>query len=309
MNMISTGAFQTEMNASNKQSELVKKLVGAWEKKNAKVVRAGGVSLMALTLAACGGDDDTPFSQADVDAAKVTAKAEGVAEGVASVDITSDNAAIAETAKAEGVASVDITTDNAAAIVDAITTATSGAFTTVASLFDAYTTANNPAGLSLALTDDDSVGVSFDNPAMTAASDSLTATSATFDATDIVADSSSTDNDILTITATGDVTAAATVLNVETVNFNLNAAGAAGGALSLSAGGGDAGGAVRLVAGAGQAQAGGAVEISSGASTVDRSGSLSLGTASSAGGSGDVSESKTTRRTAVSATASSSSLA
>ena len=73
MNMISTGAFLTEVDASEKQNELVKKLVGAWEKKNSKVARAGGVSLMALSLAACGGDDDTPFSQVDVDAAKATA--------------------------------------------------------------------------------------------------------------------------------------------------------------------------------------------------------------------------------------------
>jgi hypothetical protein len=58
MNMISTGTFQTEMDASNRQSSLVKKLVSAWEKKNAKVARAGGVSLMALSLAACGSDDD-----------------------------------------------------------------------------------------------------------------------------------------------------------------------------------------------------------------------------------------------------------
>ena len=59
MNMISTGAFHTEMDASNKKADVVKKLVGAWEKKNAKVARAGGVSLMALSLAACGSDDDT----------------------------------------------------------------------------------------------------------------------------------------------------------------------------------------------------------------------------------------------------------
>jgi hypothetical protein len=59
MNMISTGAFQTEMDASGKQSELVNKLVTAWEKKNAKVARAGGASLMALSLAACGSDTDT----------------------------------------------------------------------------------------------------------------------------------------------------------------------------------------------------------------------------------------------------------
>ena len=59
MNMISTGAFQIEMDASSKTETLVSKLVSAWEKKNAKVARAGGVSLMALSLAACGSSDDT----------------------------------------------------------------------------------------------------------------------------------------------------------------------------------------------------------------------------------------------------------
>jgi len=56
MNMISTGAFLNEMDASNKQGS-VSTLVKAWEKKNAKIARAGGVSLMALSLAACGSDD------------------------------------------------------------------------------------------------------------------------------------------------------------------------------------------------------------------------------------------------------------
>jgi hypothetical protein len=59
MNMISTGAFQTEMDASSKQPSLAKKFAAAWEKKNAKAARAGGVSLMALSLAACGSDDAT----------------------------------------------------------------------------------------------------------------------------------------------------------------------------------------------------------------------------------------------------------
>jgi hypothetical protein len=45
------------MNASNKQNSFVKNMVDAWEKKNAKGARAGGVSLMALSLAACGSDD------------------------------------------------------------------------------------------------------------------------------------------------------------------------------------------------------------------------------------------------------------
>ena len=73
--MISTGSFLTETGASNKQSELVKKLTAAWEKKNSKTARAGGASLMALSLAACGGEDDTPFAQADIDAAVTAAVA------------------------------------------------------------------------------------------------------------------------------------------------------------------------------------------------------------------------------------------
>ena len=59
MNMISTGAFQTEMDASNKQPTLAEKFAAVWEKKNAKAARAGGLSLMALSLAACGSDDTT----------------------------------------------------------------------------------------------------------------------------------------------------------------------------------------------------------------------------------------------------------
>ena len=63
MNMISTGAFLTEMDASSKKDELVTKLVAAWEKKNSKVARAGGVSLMALSLAACGSSSDTTSTE------------------------------------------------------------------------------------------------------------------------------------------------------------------------------------------------------------------------------------------------------
>ena len=37
MNMISTGTFQTEMDASNKTETLVSKLVAAWEKKMRKL--------------------------------------------------------------------------------------------------------------------------------------------------------------------------------------------------------------------------------------------------------------------------------
>ena len=116
MNMISNGAFRAEMDSSNKQNDLVSKLVTAWEKKNSKVARAGGVSLMALSLAACGDADDTPFSQADVDAASAAATTAALtgADGTvyASVDA----------AKTAGVASVDITSDNATVVAAATAT-------------------------------------------------------------------------------------------------------------------------------------------------------------------------------------------
>jgi Ca2+-binding RTX toxin-like protein len=68
MNMIST-AFPIETDASNKTETLAKKFASVWEKKNLKTARAGGVSLMALSLAACGAEDETPFAQSDIDAA------------------------------------------------------------------------------------------------------------------------------------------------------------------------------------------------------------------------------------------------
>jgi hypothetical protein len=72
MNMISTGAFQTEMDASNKQPTLAKKFAAVWEKKNSKAARAGGVSLMALSLAACGSDDATTTTTASTDTTTTT---------------------------------------------------------------------------------------------------------------------------------------------------------------------------------------------------------------------------------------------
>jgi len=59
MNMISTGSFLPEMDASNKQETLAEKFAAVWMEKNSKVARAGGVSLMALSLAACGSSSDT----------------------------------------------------------------------------------------------------------------------------------------------------------------------------------------------------------------------------------------------------------
>jgi len=148
--MISTGSFLTETGASNKQSELVKKLTAAWEKKNSKSARAGGASLMALSLAACGGEDNTPFSQADVDAAK--------AEGVASVDITSDNTDVM-LAQADYDAAIEAAkTSNdadiaAAAKAEALTSADGTIYADVDAAYTAGSNVTNAAAVEAALTD------------------------------------------------------------------------------------------------------------------------------------------------------------
>ena len=112
--MISTGSFLTETGASNKQSELVKKLTAAWEKKNSKTARAGGASLMALSLAACGGEDTTPFAQSDVDAAVAAAEAP-LQEAVAAAEAA--QAAAEADAAAALVAQAAAEADAAAALV------------------------------------------------------------------------------------------------------------------------------------------------------------------------------------------------
>jgi hypothetical protein len=231
MNMISTGAFLLETDASTKQNELVKKLTSAWEKKNSKKARAGGASLMALSLAACGGEDDTPFSAADVSAAEAAAATAALtgADGTvyASVDaaVTSNDAAVAEAAKAEvdittdnqaaidaAVAAVDLTTDNATAIADAVSAATGGSFASIDALYSAYDSASNPAAVSLSLT------TSADILSGTTSNDTFTGTTATYAAGDVIADSSSTDNDTFNITVTANDDLDGSIVNVENIN-------------------------------------------------------------------------------------------
>ena len=201
MNMISNGAFQTEMDLSNKQNELVSKLVSAWEKKNNKVARAGGVSLMALSLAACGSEDDTPFSQSDIDTA-VTAALTG-ADGTVYANV--------DAAVTAGAASVDITSDNATVIA----AATSTLETQVASLQTQLDALTDPVSLSTT-TDTDTLSG-------TSGNDTFTATQATLATADIIVDNSSTDSDTLNITATDDITTTPTVVGIENVNYTIQA--------------------------------------------------------------------------------------
>jgi nucleoid-associated protein YgaU len=121
------------MNASNKQEALVKSLTSAWEKKNSKVARAGGVSLMALTLAACGGSDDTPFSQVDVDSAVTAANAAAAAEAAAAATAAAASeaaavaAAEATAAEAATAAATAAAASEAAAVAAAEATAAEAA--------------------------------------------------------------------------------------------------------------------------------------------------------------------------------------
>ncbi|MDA9255489.1 hypothetical protein N9P43_03840 [Planktomarina temperata] len=236
-----------ELNATSK-------LVKAWESKNAKnAARAGGVSLMALSLAACGGSDDvavditsdnaaailaaTPAIVASASAAEfadivasvntavgsaldaTTATGDDVIAAIqGSVDITTDNAALIATA----VAAVDITTDNAAAISTAISTASGGAYTDAATLYSDWNALANPTALSQALV------ATQDVVAGTIANDSFTATGATLTATDVITDGTSTDADTLTITLAEGIngTAPTTVSGIETVTYNVASVGA-----------------------------------------------------------------------------------
>jgi len=261
MNMISTGSFLTETSASNKQSELVKKLTAAWEKKNSKTARAGGASLMALSLAACGGEDDTPFSQADVDAA------------VAAVDITSDNQAAIDAAIAAlpedttpfsqadldaAVAAVDLTTDNADAVAAALTAADGTQYASVdaaivsndaglatqkaeaeqsladlQATYDALVASNNelqsaydsltqPKEELFTAVNGETVATTSGNDTYTAVV-SATASKNTYQSNDKLADSSSDDADVLTINTDGDISATPTISGIETININVDA--------------------------------------------------------------------------------------
>ena len=129
MNMISTVPFYGEMDEAKNQAELVKKLTAVWEKKNSKAARAGGVSLMALSLAACGGSDDTPYSEADKTAAVTTALTDASGTKHATVDaaITSNDTAAIATALTDASGTKHATVDaaitsNDTAIADAVDT-------------------------------------------------------------------------------------------------------------------------------------------------------------------------------------------
>jgi Ca2+-binding RTX toxin-like protein len=257
MNMISTGTFLNGMDASNKQSELVKKLVAAWEKKNSKVARAGGVSLMALSLAACGGDDTTPFAQSDIDAATAPLSAAVIVAEAALAAAQVDAAAALVAQSAAETQAATALVAQAAAEASAAAATVAGAANTVALAAATAAQATAEAALAVANTEKATLQASYDalvasNSTLQTSYDSVVAPKAlaltssstadslnggvgndvftgalgTFAATDSVRDTSTTDSDTLTITHNAAI-AQFEVTNVENVNLNLNALGAA----------------------------------------------------------------------------------
>ena len=68
MNMITTDGFEAGL-ASKKTDSLISKMVSAWESKNAKsAAKVSGLTLMAVSLAACGGSSSDDASGGGDDA-------------------------------------------------------------------------------------------------------------------------------------------------------------------------------------------------------------------------------------------------
>jgi hypothetical protein len=164
MNMISTGAFQNEMDASNKQSTLAKKFAAVWEKKNAKAARAGGVSLMALSLAACGSDDATTTTSSTTATTTTTTTTTVVTPVSVALTIGSD--AVSGTAGADTFSGARVDTmqtwnsadtlsggdgvDTFTAVIHSAVTPAAGAVTGIENLQISSITANNTVTFSTA---------------------------------------------------------------------------------------------------------------------------------------------------------------
>ena len=266
MNMISTGSFQTETSASNKKSELLKTLTAAWEKKNSNAARAGGVSLMALTLAACGSSEDTTaFSQADVDAAKAEGEAAGAAaEAAAMIDainealgtsLTGDEdaeaiiATIAASNDTEVAAAATETAEAAAATAQTAAVAAARLEEQAAAATAAETAAETAATAQAAAVAAvqaqlDALQASYDSLVApvtralattadtlqgTAGNDVFTGTELTYGASDVIIDASSSDSDVLNLSLTDEADVAARISGIETINVNLDAFGTSNG--------------------------------------------------------------------------------
>jgi hypothetical protein len=194
------------MDATNKGA--VSKLVKAWEAKNGQSAkRVAGLGLMAVSLAACGGADDTPFSQDDVD--ELTAEIAAVTTERDDLQEAIDEA----TAAIEAAGADDL--DDLIAQRDEL-------------VEDLEAAEEEIAALELARTELLADLAPFTSATFTLANDliitldgdnALTATHLTMNAGDVVIDVSDADDDSITIAATGNMTAG-TVIGYENIVIN-----------------------------------------------------------------------------------------
>jgi hypothetical protein len=191
--------------------------VSAWEQKNSKTASAGGVSLMALSLAACGSseDDAVSYTQVQYDAAKAaatTAAEEAAATAAATASTAAATAAAtAATAaaadKATSVAAATAAADEAAATAAAALKVTTDA--TLATLQGQYDALVAPKSLALTTATDMLIGG--------AGADTFTGAAANYSDNDQITDATTGDGDTATLTIT--VAATPIINNVETVTI------------------------------------------------------------------------------------------
>jgi len=169
--------------SSSAELNATSKLVKAWESKNAKnAAKAGGVSLMALSLAACGGSDETAavvpvditsdnadFLLAAVTAVDATAEtvaevasnanAAGVETGVAAANDEIDQAiadagiTVADDATSAEIIAAVAASDNATVTAAALTTEAGTSYATVDAAVAAGSNTSNGDAVTAALTD------------------------------------------------------------------------------------------------------------------------------------------------------------
>ena len=160
---------------SNKElgnAQALNKLMKIWEGKQARSgKKVAGLGLLAVTLAACNSDDDTPFAQSDIDAA------------VAAVDLTTDNAAAVTAALSPHASLAAAITSNDAAITTAALTASDGTiYATVDAAHTAGVNTTSADAVTAALTSADGTVHATVDAAITS-NDATITTSATTTAT------------------------------------------------------------------------------------------------------------------------------
>lgn len=206
----------------------------------ATATAATNESAVSLELAQTAVYDET---LADYNAAVTVAEASDAAADTAATTVSSvalANASLtaANTAKTDADAVVALATAlvtaaaNTPSIADdavaaSANTSAASAQTTAATLVTVATaavaTAQAAEDAAASVGDSAALTTSDDNVFGSEKSDTYTGTQTTYNANDVIVDSSSIDSDSLTITATADITETATVVGIESLNFNLDA--------------------------------------------------------------------------------------